>query len=222
MKATFWIGVAIGSLASLSLLSGHFLAPRIGWRVAFAIGAALGGGVLILRLKVPESPRWLMLRGREEEANQIVGDIEAQVSAGGRSLAAVTGEKLRIAVQDHMLWRDIFGNMLGEIAEYLLYRHLFRCILSRERGLRYGFGDLSAGDSRVRDRHLLRYRHPAWRRRRAIPLRSSDCEWFASERLLWLRPGALLMLLAAACELLIGVEAAGKSLESISKPLQSR
>ncbi len=30
------------------------------------------------------------------------------------------------------------------------------------------------------------------------------------------------MLLAAACELLIGVEAAGKSLESISKPLQSR
>ena len=34
--------------------------------------------------------------------------------------------------------------------------------------------------------------------------------------------GAALMLLAALCELLIGVEAAGKSLESISKPLQSR
>jgi MFS family permease len=33
--------------------------------------------------------------------------------------------------------------------------------------------------------------------------------------------GALLMLLAALCEYKIGVEAAGRSLESISKPLQS-
>jgi MFS family permease len=33
---------------------------------------------------------------------------------------------------------------------------------------------------------------------------------------------AILMLFAAACEMKIGVEAAGKSLESISKPLQSR
>jgi len=34
--------------------------------------------------------------------------------------------------------------------------------------------------------------------------------------------GAALMLGAAVCEFFIGVEAAGKSLESISKPLQSR
>ncbi len=34
--------------------------------------------------------------------------------------------------------------------------------------------------------------------------------------------GALLMLGASGCEMVIGVEAAGKSLESISKPLQSR
>jgi hypothetical protein len=33
--------------------------------------------------------------------------------------------------------------------------------------------------------------------------------------------GAALMLSGAVCEKLIGVEAAGKSLESISKPLQS-
>ena len=34
--------------------------------------------------------------------------------------------------------------------------------------------------------------------------------------------GAALMLLGALCELLIGVEAAGQSLESVTKPLQSR
>jgi MFS family permease len=33
--------------------------------------------------------------------------------------------------------------------------------------------------------------------------------------------GALLMIVAAICEAAFGVEAAGKSLESISKPLQS-
>ncbi len=34
--------------------------------------------------------------------------------------------------------------------------------------------------------------------------------------------GATLMLAGAVCELVIGVEAAGQSLESVSKPLQSR
>lgn len=33
--------------------------------------------------------------------------------------------------------------------------------------------------------------------------------------------GALLMIFGAVCEMLIGVEAAGKSLESVSKPLQA-
>ena len=116
VNATFWIGAAIGSLASLALLSGHFLSPRLGWRIAFAIGAALGGGVLVLRLKVPESPRWLMLRGREEDANRIVGEIEAEVQEGASNhqLPPPTGEKLKIAVRDHTPWKDIFHSMLGE------------------------------------------------------------------------------------------------------------
>ena len=116
VNATFWIGAAIGSLASLALLSGHLLSPRLGWRIAFAIGAALGGGVLILRLRVPESPRWLMLRGREKEAGAIVGDIEQQVQKQSRnnSLPPVSGDKLKIAVRDHTPWKDIFGSMLGE------------------------------------------------------------------------------------------------------------
>src|SRR5947209_13084846 len=68
VNATFWVGAAVGSVASTLLMNGNVLPTNVGWRLAFTIGAVLGLGVLYLRLSVPESPRWLMLRGRESEA----------------------------------------------------------------------------------------------------------------------------------------------------------
>lgn len=115
VNGTFWVGASVGSVAALLLLEGQFLPQASGWRYAFAVGGLLGIGVLFLRLRVPESPRWLMLRGREAEANKIVGDIET-IAAKGRpeSLPKVEGEKLTITVRDHTPWREIFRNMLGE------------------------------------------------------------------------------------------------------------
>ena len=115
VNGTFWVGGAIGSLAALFLLSGHGPGGTHGWRFAFGIGGTLGIGILFLRLAVPESPRWLMLRGREKEANRIVQEIESKASRGKpESLPALKGDKLEIAVRDHTPWRDIFANMLGE------------------------------------------------------------------------------------------------------------
>jgi MFS family permease len=65
VNATFWIGATVGSIAAFVLLGGHGLPLVKSWRYAFGIGGALGLGVLLLRLKVPESPRWLMLRGKK-------------------------------------------------------------------------------------------------------------------------------------------------------------
>src|SRR5579875_1696499 len=39
VNGTFWVGGAIGALASMYLLSGHGVAENIGWRIAFGIGA---------------------------------------------------------------------------------------------------------------------------------------------------------------------------------------
>ena len=52
----------------------------MGWRVAFFIGALLALGILALRTFIPESPRWLVIHGHEKEAEQIVGQIEAEVT----------------------------------------------------------------------------------------------------------------------------------------------
>ena len=113
VNATFWVGASVGALASMMLLKGHLVPLHLGWRLAFGIGGSLGFAVLLLRLKVPESPRWLMLRGHEEEANKIVEDIERQV-AQGKELPPPEGEKLELSVRDHTPWGEIFKNMLGE------------------------------------------------------------------------------------------------------------
>ena len=99
VNGTFWLGAAIGSGASFYLLSGHGIPPNVGWRVAFGIGAVLGCGVLLLRLRVPESPRWLVLRGHEEHANKVVGEIEERIKKQKGDLPAPEGDKLKIAVR---------------------------------------------------------------------------------------------------------------------------
>lgn len=85
INATFWIGAALGSGATLVLLNPHLLPVRLGWRFAFAIGALLGAGILFLRRAVPESPRWLVIHGHNQEAEQILTSIaaHAQQSALG-------------------------------------------------------------------------------------------------------------------------------------------
>lgn len=53
----------------------HFL---MGWRVMYGIGACLAIFGLMLRFKLPESPRWLISQGRLSEAERIVEEMEQQ------------------------------------------------------------------------------------------------------------------------------------------------
>ena len=79
VNGSYWAGAAVGAGASLMLLSGKFVAINIGWRLAFGIGALLSGFILFLRRYVPESPRWQITHGRQQEAKQTTSDIERKV-----------------------------------------------------------------------------------------------------------------------------------------------
>jgi MFS family permease len=83
INGSFWLGAAVGAAASIILLDPAVLAPDMGWRFAFLIGALLGLVILLMRMWLPESPRWLMTHGRVAEANSVVDGIEAEFRARG-------------------------------------------------------------------------------------------------------------------------------------------
>jgi MFS family permease len=81
INGSYWIGSALGGLAALLFLDTAIFAKDFGWRLSFAMGAILGLGILVVRRSVPESPRWLFIHGREDEAERIVNEIETEVRA---------------------------------------------------------------------------------------------------------------------------------------------
>ena len=76
INGSFWIGAAMGATAAIVLLDPAVIGPDLGWRLAYFIGAVLGLIVLVMRMWIPESPRWLMIHGHPDQAHAIVDDIE--------------------------------------------------------------------------------------------------------------------------------------------------
>ena len=120
VAAVIIVGVAIGAAAGLLTLmlygiehlalgyvesmheSGPFNVPPLRRAISVIVGASVAAIIWWLRRDIPESPRWLAVRGRYDEADAIVKQLEANGSepidaaakadtsdtrnAGGRSL----------------------------------------------------------------------------------------------------------------------------------------
>lgn len=64
------------ALLSRVLIPTHFLID--GWRWVMVIGSAGGLLAWYFRLRLPESPRWLAERGRSEEAERILAELQSE------------------------------------------------------------------------------------------------------------------------------------------------
>ncbi len=71
----FWpVGALVAALVSILFLN---LIPEsaIAWRLGFALGAVGGLFVAYFRRVLPESPRWLLSRGKPDAAQRVVNDM---------------------------------------------------------------------------------------------------------------------------------------------------
>ncbi|MCM0757611.1 MFS transporter [Sporomusa sphaeroides DSM 2875] len=77
LLTTFWtVGWILAALLAYFVIAGL----EDGWRWAFVAGATPALYLFIVQRYIPESARWLAMKGRKEEALAIVDDIERQVA----------------------------------------------------------------------------------------------------------------------------------------------
>src|SRR5919202_3668407 len=115
VNGTYWAGAMIGAGASILLLDPNLLPVDIGWRIGLLIGPVLGFVIIRLRRTIPESPRWLMTHGREEEAERTVDEIEARVRHEGVDLPPVGEAKaLEVKPQPSVSYGQIARVMLSK------------------------------------------------------------------------------------------------------------
>jgi MFS family permease len=97
INGSYWLGGIGGALLAVVMLNTSIFAVNVGWRLSFVLGAIIGLAVLFVRRNVPESPRWLFIHGREQEAEKVVGEIEQEVEqADDTQLPEPEGEPLEI------------------------------------------------------------------------------------------------------------------------------
>ena len=112
INGSFWIGGTIGAAASLVFLDPAIIPAQYGWRAVFFVGSIVSIGIVFLRSFIPESPRWLVIHGREQEAEAVVADIEAHVRAHGGTVPAQDGLKpMKIHARGHTPLNIVFSTI---------------------------------------------------------------------------------------------------------------
>jgi sugar porter (SP) family MFS transporter len=105
MGALNQIFIVLGIL--IAFLVGYFLGPSSNWRAMFA-GAIVPAAILLAGLAIlPESPRWLIKAGREEEAREVLVASHGGTAGVDEELTTIR-EVIRLDTEDKGRIRDLF------------------------------------------------------------------------------------------------------------------
>jgi len=101
-QMVFGIGIVTASVL------GYFLVPSLGWQSMFYIGTLPALLVFAMRFLLPESPRWLVQKGRFAEADRIVAGIEDSIRRTGKTLPPPTIAAASAATPQRTRWFEMF------------------------------------------------------------------------------------------------------------------
>ncbi len=87
VNGTYWAGSILGTFASLLFL--NLIPVQLGWHLSFLLGPVLAIIIIFVRRNLPESPRWLLTHGREQEAEEVIKGIETEAESAGQKFVPV-------------------------------------------------------------------------------------------------------------------------------------
>jgi putative MFS transporter len=91
-------------------LVGYFAVPHLGWRWMFLLGGLPVLLAIPMIRALPESPRWLASRGRDDEADRIMTHVEALVTRNGAIPLPPMPTGVTPVAPAHGRFRDLFSH----------------------------------------------------------------------------------------------------------------
>lgn len=100
---SFW---ALGTIVAAGLA--WFIVPRFGWRALLAVSAVPGLIIYFIRRYVPESPRYLLIEGREAEARQVLQQVARENGTPVDIVGRLQVQERREGITVSALWKPPF------------------------------------------------------------------------------------------------------------------
>ena len=108
----FWpAGAIVAALLAYLALDTLALSAATSWRYMFVLGGLIALIVLVFRRRIPESPRWLVTRGRYAEAETIVRALESPDTA-----ATDTALPVSPRLRPRSAFRELIRHYPGRLA----------------------------------------------------------------------------------------------------------
>lgn len=92
-------------------IAGYFLVPEYGWKAMFWVGLIPPVITAPLRWLMPESPRWLISKGRLNEADTIIGSLENEALKRGENLEKPIVKNYKEPQPSASGWRELFSGI---------------------------------------------------------------------------------------------------------------